>query len=92
MKKRKWFQTLKGILAELSVIPIFCIFLAVAIAIGFVLPDGFFDVFPTEVVFVLAAVVILALLYAIAGVVTVVQRIKERNKSKDEDNHTEVSK
>mgnify|MGYP003296886911 CR=1 FL=1 len=39
MKKHKWFHTLKEILAELSVIPIFCIFLAVAIAIYFALPD-----------------------------------------------------
>ena len=92
MKERKWYKTLKEILAELSVIPIFCIFLAVAIAIGFALPDGFFDIFPIEAIFVLAVVAILALLYAIAGVVTVVQKIKKRSESKDKDNHTEVSK
>ena len=85
MKKHKWFHTLKEILAELSVIPIFCIFLAVAIAIGFALPDGFFDIFPIEAIFVLAVVAILSLLYAIAGVVTVVQKVKKRCKSKDED-------
>ena len=85
MKKHKWFQTLKEILAELSVIPIFCIFLVVAIAIVFVLPDGFFDIFPTEAIFVLAVAAILALLYAIAGVVTIFQKIKERNKNKDKD-------
>lgn len=85
MKKHKWFHTLKEILAELSVIPIFCIFLAVAIAIGFALPDGFFDIFPIEAIFVLAVVAILALLYAVAGVVTVVQKAKKRCKSKDED-------
>ena len=84
MKKHNWFQTLKEFLAELSVIPIFCIFLAVAIAIVFVLPDGFFDIFPTEAIFVLATVAILALLYAIAGVVTVVQRIKKRSSNKDD--------
>ena len=92
MKERKLFQTLKEILAELSVIPIFCIFLVVAIAIGFVLPNGFFDNFPVEAIFVLAAVAILALLYAVAGVVTVVQKIKKRSESKNKDNHTEVSK
>ena len=81
MKKYKWFHTLKEILAELSVIPIFCIFLALAIAIGFALPDGFFDIFPIEAIFVLAVVAILALLYAIAGIVTVFQKIKERNNS-----------
>ena len=85
MKKHKWFHTLKEFLAELSVIPIFCIFLAIAIAIGFALPDGFFDIFPTEAIFVLAAVAILAFLYAIAGVVNVFQKIKERNKSKNMD-------
>ena len=72
MKERKWYKTLKEILAELSVIPIFCIFLALAIAIGFALPDGFFDIFPIEAIFVLDVVAILALLYAIAGIVTVV--------------------
>ncbi len=92
MKERKWEKTLKEILAELSVIPIFCIFLALAIAIGSALPDGFFDIFPIEAIFVLAVVAILALLYAIAGVVTVVQKIKKRSESKDKDNHTEVSK
>ena len=81
MKKHNRFQTLKEFLAELSVIPIFCLFLAVAIAIGFVLPDGFLKIFPAEAVFVLAAVAILALLYAIAGIVTVFQKIKERNNS-----------
>ena len=85
MKERKLFQTLKEILAELSVIPIFCIFLTVATAIGFVLPGGFFDIFPIEAIFVLAVVAILALLYAIAGVVTVVQKIKKRSESKDKD-------
>ena len=92
MKKHNWFQTLKEFLAELSVIPIFCVFLAVATVIVFVLPDGFFDIFPIEAIFVLAVVAILALLYAIAGVVTVVQKIKKRSESKDKDNHTEVSK
>ena len=92
MKECKWFKTLKEILAELSVIPIFCIFLVVAIAIFFALPDGFFDIFPAEALIVLAVVAILALLYAIAGVVTVVQKIKKRSESKDKDNHTEVSK
>lgn len=85
MKERKWYKTLKEILAELSVIPIFCIFLVVAIAIGFVLPNGFFDNFPVEAILFLAAVAILALLYAVAGVVTVVQKAKKRCKSKDED-------
>ena len=85
MKERKWYKTLKEILAELSVIPIFCIFLALATAIGFVLPGGFFDIFPIEAIFVLAVVAILSLLYAIAGVVTVVQKVKKRCKSKDED-------
>ena len=85
MKKHKWFHTLKEFLAELSVIPIFCIFLAIAIAIGFALPDGFFDIFPTEAIFVLAVVAILAFLYAIAGVVTVVKKLKKRNENKDED-------
>ena len=84
MKKHKWFHTLKEILAELSVIPIFCIFLAVAIAIGFALPDGFFDIFPAEALIVLAVVAILAFLYAIAGVVTVVQKIIKRDKNKDD--------
>ena len=86
MKKRKWYKTLKEILAELSVIPIFCIFLAVAIAIGFVLPNGFFDNFPVEAIFVLAAVAILALLYAVAGVVTVIQKIKKSNKNHNIEN------
>ena len=92
MKKRKWFKTLKEILAELSVIPIFCIFLVVAIAIYFALPDGFFDIFPVEAIFVLAVVAILAILYAIACVVTVVQRIKKRSENKNDDAPTEVSK
>ena len=84
MKKHKWFHTLKEFLAELSVIPIFCIFLAIAIAIGFALPDGFFDIFPAEALIVLAVVAILAFLYAIAGVVTVVQKIIKRGKNKDD--------
>ena len=92
MKKHKWFQTLKEILAELSVIPIFCVFLAVATVIVFVLPDGFFDIFPVEAIFVLAVVAILAILYAIACVVTVVQRIKKRSENKNDDAPTEVSK
>ena len=85
MKKHKWFQTLKEILVELSVIPIFCVFLAVATVIVFVLPDGFFDNFPTEAIFVLAVVAILAILYAISSVVTIVQRIRKRSKIEYED-------
>ena len=85
MKKHKWFHTLKEFLAELSVIPIFCIFLAIAIAIYFALPEGFFDIFPAEALIVLAVVAILAFLYAIAGIVSIVQKIKERNKTKDVD-------
>ena len=84
MKKHNRFQTLKEFLAELSVIPIFCLFLAVAIAIGFALPDGFFDIFPAKALIVLAVVAILAFLYAIAGVVTVVQKIIKRDKNKDD--------
>ena len=81
MKKHKWLNTLKEILKELSIIPIFCVFLAIALLIAFLLPDNFFDIFPTEVMFVFAAVAILAVLYAIAGIVTLIRKIKKKSKN-----------
>ena len=78
MKKHTWVDTLKELLKELSVIPLFALFLSVAILVGLLLPDGFLKNLPIEVLFVLAVIVILAVLYAISGIVMVIQKIKAK--------------
>ena len=79
MKKDKnWIRTLKEIFIELSVIPVFIGFMAVAVLIVFLLPDGFVTSIPFEVLLIITAVVVLIVLYAVAGIVFLLQKRKKR--------------
>ena len=76
-KDKKWLRTLKEIFTELSVIPVFIGFMAVAVLIIFLLPDGFVTSIPFEVLMIITAVVVLIVLYAVAGIVSLLQKKKK---------------
>ena len=76
MKKNTW--TLKELLKELSIIPLFALFLAIILLIGYLLPYGLLKNLPFEVLCVLGAIVILGVLYAICGVVALIQKIRAK--------------
>ena len=86
MKKNKRIDTLKELLKELSIIPLFALFLAIILLIGYLLPDSILKHLPFEVLCVLGVVVILGILYAIAGIVAIIQKIraKKDKSTKDE--------
>ena len=86
MKKNTWIDTLKELLKELSIIPLFALFLAIILLIGYLLPDSILKHLPFEVLCVLGVVVILGILYAIAGIVAIIQKIraKKDKSTKDE--------
>ena len=81
MKKNTWIDTLKELLIELSIIPLFALFLAIILLIGYLLPDGLLKNLPFEVLCVLGVIVILGVLYAICGIVARIQKIRS-NKNK----------
>ena len=76
-KDKKWLRTLKEIFTELSVIPVFIGFMAVAVLIIFLLPDGFVTSITFEVLMIIIAVVILIALYSVAGIVSLLQKKKK---------------
>ena len=78
MKKYTWIDTLKELLKELSIIPLFALFLAIIILIGYLLPDGLLKNLPFEVLCVLGVIVILGVLYAICGIVVRIQKIRAK--------------
>ena len=86
MKKNKRIDTLKEILIELSTIPLFLGLLAIIGLVGYLLPDSILENLPFEVLCVLGVVVILGILYAIAGIVAIIQKIraKKDKSTKDE--------
>ena len=86
MKKNKRIDTLKEILKELSTIPVLFGLLAIIGLVGYLLPDSILKNLPFEVLCVLGVVVILGILYAIAGIVAIIQknRAKKDKSTKDE--------
>ena len=86
MKKNKRIDTLKEILKELSTIPLLFGLLAIIGLVGYLLPDSILKNLPFEVLCVLGVVVILGILYAIAGIVAIIQknRAKKDKSTKDE--------
>ena len=78
MKKNTWIDTLKELLKELSIIPLFALFLAIILLIGYLLPDGLLKNIPFEVLCVLGVIVILGVLYSICGIVTLIQKIRAK--------------
>ena len=78
MKKNTWIDTLKELLKELSIIPLFALFLAIILLIGYLLPDGLLKNLPFEVLCVLGVIVILGVLYAICGIVARIQKIRSK--------------
>lgn len=80
---KKVVSLLKEVLKELSVMPIFSLFLAVLVGLGLCLPQSFLKQLPFEVFCILAAVAILAMLYTMAGIVTVMQKLRKQRKDKD---------
>ena len=82
MKKNTWIDTLKELLKELSTIPLFALFLAIILLIGYLLPDGLLKNLPFEVLCVLGVIVILGVLYVICGIVARIQKIRaKKNKT-----------
>ena len=81
---KKVLKTLKEILMELSVIPVFCVFLAIVLLIGFLLPDSFMRNLPFEALIILAIVAVLAVLYAVSGIIAIFQNIKCKKTNPDE--------
>lgn len=90
MKRHTWIDTLKEILKELSIIPLFVLFIAIIVLIRYLLPDGILKNLPFEVLCALGIIVILGVLYAIAGIVVIIPKIraKKDQTTKDEDEHT----
>ena len=87
MKKNKRIDTLKEILKELSTIPVLFGLLAIIGLVGYLLPDSILKNLPFEVLCVLGAVVILGILYAIAGILAIIQKngAKKDKSTKDEE-------
>ena len=86
MKKNKRIDALKEILKELSTIPLLFGLLAIIGLVGYLLPDSILKDLPFEVLCVLGVIVILGILYAIAGIVAIIQknRAKKDKSTKDE--------
>ena len=86
MKKNKRIDTLKEILKELSTIPLLFGLLAIIGLVGYLLPDSILKNLPFEVLCVLGVIVILGILYAIAGIVAIIQknRAKKDKSTKEE--------
>ena len=78
MKKNTWIDTLKELLKELSIIPLFTLFLAIILLVGYLLPDSLLKNLPFEVLCVLGVIVILGVLYAICGIVARIQKIRAK--------------
>ena len=81
---KKILKTLKEILMELSVIPVFCVFLAIVLLVGFLLPDSSMRNLPFEALIILATVVVLAVLYVVSGIIAIFQKIKSKKTIPDE--------
>lgn len=79
MKKYTWIDTLKELLKELSIIPLFALLLAIILLIGCLLPDGLLKNLPFEVLCVLGVIVILGVSYAICGIVVRIRKIRAKN-------------
>ena len=92
MKKNTWIDTLKELLKELSIIPLFALFLAIILLIGYLLPDGLLKNLTFEVLCVLGVIVILGVLYAICGIVARIQKIRaKKNKTTlDKDKNSDL--
>ena len=92
MKKNTWIDTLKELLKELSIIPLFALFLAIILLIGHFLPDGLVKNLPFEVLCVLGVIVILGVLYVICGIVALIQKIRaKKNKiTLDKDKNSDL--
>ena len=92
MKKYTWIDTLKELLKELSIIPLFALFLAIILLIGYLLPDGLLKNLPFEVLCVLGVIVILGVLYAIYGIVALIQknRAKKNKTTLDKDKSSDL--
>ena len=92
MKRYTWLDTLKEVLKELSVLLLLALFLATILLIAFLLPDGFLKNLPFEVLCVLGVIVILGFLFAISGIVVMIQKIraKKGKKTNHKDEHSNV--
>ena len=87
MKKNQRIDTLKEILKELSIIPLFFGLLVTIGLLGYLFPDSILKNLPFEVLCVLGVVVILGILYAIAGIVAIIQKIRaKKDKSTKDEN------
>ena len=71
---KKALTSMREILKELSVIPIFFVFLAFVLLVTWLLPDGFVRAVPFEILIVIAVLVILAILYIISGIIALIKK------------------
>lgn len=71
---KKTSNSLKEILKELSVIPIFFVFLAFVLLMAWLLPDGFVKTLPFEALVAIAVLVILAVLYIVSGIIALIKK------------------
>lgn len=92
MKKYTWIDTLKEVLKELSIIPLFALFLAIVLLIAYLLPAGLLKFIPFEVFCALVFIAIFGVLYAIFNIVVVIQktRAKKGQTTKDKDEHSNL--
>ena len=80
MKRNKRIDTLKEILKEISIIPLLFLFLAIIVLIVYLLPNSISKNLPFEVLCILGIIVILGILYAIAGTLTIIKKSEQRQK------------
>ena len=92
MKRNTWLDTLKEVLKELSILLLLALILAIIFLIAFLLPDSFLKNLPFEVLCVLGVIAILGFLFAISGIVVMIQRIrtKKGKKTNPEDEHANM--
>ena len=88
MKNQKytWVDALKELLAEFLTAVLFCGLCVVALIIGAILPKSIFEGLPFEVLIILAFVAVLAVLYVISAIVTIISKIKLKINTHKNDN------
>ena len=77
-----WIDGMKEVLKELLVVVLYFGICIVALIIGALLPIDFAEL-PFEVLMILAVAAILAILYMIAAVVTIILKVKTKIKNKN---------
>ena len=80
-KKETFFEMIK----ELSIIPLFFIVLTLILAVTFIFPKEFLEKMAFEEQVFAGIVVILAVLYLVAGIIAIVKKVVAKHKGKREE-------